>query len=106
MEELDEEMIQFEKDHPSKKSGGSAGAMRTTAIVLGVVAAALLAALLVMMAGKNALVKDLNIDKQNLTNELVALQGDYEALTTNNAALNDSLNVEKEKVCFRPGSSA
>ena len=100
MEELDEEMIQFEKDHPSKKSGasGNGGSMRTVAIALGVAAAALLVALLVMMGKKNALVKDLNIDKQNLTNELVALQADYESLTTTNAAINDSLNVEKEKV--------
>ena len=99
MEELDEEMIQFEKDHPSQKnSAGGSGTMRTLAIVLGVVAAALLAVLLVMMAKKNALVKDLNIDKQNLTNELIALQGDYASLSTTNAALSDSLNVEKEKV--------
>ena len=102
MEELDEEMIQFEKDHPSKRPGGGAGGnggtMRILAIVLAVVAVALLAALLFLMRGKNALVKDLNIDKQNLTNELVALQGDYEALSTTNAAINDSLNVEKEKV--------
>ena len=100
MEELDEEMIQFEKDHPSKKSSGGngGGGMRVLAIALGAVAVALLAALLVMMSKKNALVKDLNIDKQNLTNELVALQGDYEALSTTNAAINDSLEVEKEKV--------
>ena len=102
MEELDEEMIQFEKDHPSKKSGngGSAngGTMRILAIVLAAVAAALLAGLLIMMSKKNALVKDLNIDKQNLTNELIALHGDYESLSTTNAAINDSLNVEKEKV--------
>ena len=102
MEELDEEMIQFEKDHPSKKPGtggsGNGGAMRILSIALGAVAVALLAALLVMMSKKNALVKDLNIDKQNLTNELVALQVDYEALSTTNAAINDSLNVEKEKV--------
>ena len=99
MEELDEEMIQFEKDHPSKKSDyGSGNSMRTVAIVLGAVAAALLVVLGVMMVKKNALVKDLNIDKQNLTNELIALHGDYEALSTNNAALNDSLNVEKVKV--------
>ena len=102
MEELDEEMIQFEKDHPSKKSSGSGngggGSMRILAIALAAVAVALLAALLVMMGRKNALVKDLNIDKQNLTNELIALQGDYESLSTTNAAINDSLNVEKEKV--------
>lgn len=99
MEELDEEMIQFEKDHPSKKSNSDGGApMRTAAIVLGAVAAALLVVLAVMLVKKNALVKDLNIDKQNLTNELIALHGDYEALNTTNAALNDSLNVEKVKV--------
>ena len=102
MEELDEEMIQFEKDHPSKKSNsggsGNGGPMRILAIALAAVAVALLAALLVMMSKKNELVKDLNIDKQNLTNELVALQGDYEALSTTNAAINDSLNVAKEKV--------
>ena len=101
MEELDEEMIQFEKDHPIKKSngfGGSGGPMRTLAIALGAVAAVLLVTLVLMMGKKNALVKDLNIDKQNLTNELIALQGDYEALSTTNAAISDSLEVEKEKV--------
>ena len=60
MEELDEEMIQFEKDHPSKKSSGSGngggGSMRILAIALAAVAVALLAALLVMMGRKNALV--------------------------------------------------
>ena len=100
MEELDEEMIQFEKDHPSKRSdnGGASKSMRTAAIALGVIAAALAVVLGVMMVKKNALVKDLNIDKQNLTNELIALHGDYESLSTTNAALNDSLNVEKVKV--------
>ena len=99
MEELDEEMIQFEKDHPRTPSGGNGGGtMKTLAIVLGAVAAALLVALVVMLTQKNALVKDLNIDKQNLTNELIELQGDYESLSTNNKALNDSLEVEKEKV--------
>lgn len=100
MEELDEEMIQFEKDHPSKRSdnGGASKSMRTAAIALAAVAAVLLVILGVMMVKKNALVKDLNIDKQNLTNELIALHGDYESLSTNNAALNDSLNVEKVKV--------
>ncbi|MBR1538555.1 MAG: hypothetical protein IJ636_03515 [Bacteroidales bacterium] len=102
MEELDEEMIQFEKDHPSKKPGagasGNGGTMRILAIALAAVAVALLAALIIMMSKKNTLVKDLNIDKQNLTNELVALQSDYESISTTNAAINDSLNVEKEKV--------
>ena len=128
-EELDEEMIQFEKDHPSKKSktkqpkpkkvkpvkeeddddddddyeedysdSGEGDAMRKTVRILAVVAAILFIVLAVVWISKNSLVKELNIDKQNLTSELVALQGDYEALSTTNAEINDSLTVEKEKV--------
>lgn len=99
-EELDEEMIQFEKDHPSKKSssGNAGGPLKTATIVLAVIAGLLLAALAIVWISKSSLVKELNIDKQNLTSELVALQGDYEALSTTNAQINDSLAVEKEKV--------
>ena len=103
-DELDEEMIQFEKDHPSKKTskapqgGTSSGGMKTAVIILAVVAAALLAVLTVMRIKDNQLVKELNIDKEKLTEELVALQNDYETLSTENADLTDSLSVEKEKV--------
>lgn len=101
-DDLDEEMIQFEKDHPSKKNsgnyGGGSGPMKTIAIVLGAVAAVLLIVLIVMWISKNSLVKELKLDKENLTSELMALQGDYEALSTTNAEINDSLLVEKEKV--------
>lgn len=99
-EELDEEMIQFEKDHPSKKSnaGSGEGPLRNIVIGLGVVAALLLAALVVVWINRNSLVKDLRVEKEDLTAELVSLQSDYEALNTTNAAINDSLNVEKEKV--------
>lgn len=110
MEELDEEMIQFEKDHPaknnrkesgSKAEGGFSGDSRnlkTIVIVLASVAAALLIALVAIWISKSSLVKELNIDKQNLETELIALQNDYETLSTTNVAINDSLNVEKEKV--------
>lgn len=98
-EEMDEEMIQFEKDHPLKTGGnGDNPNLRTVTIALAVVAAVLLITLAVVWINRSALVKDLQIDKENLTSELVALQGDYEALSTTNAAINDSLSVEKEKV--------
>ena len=103
-DELDEEMIQFEKDHPSKKNGnnndyrGGSDPMKKVVYVLGAVAAVLLIILVVMWISKNSLVKELKLDKENLTSELVALQGDYEALSTTNAEINDSLLVEKEKV--------
>ncbi len=100
-DELDDEMIQFEKDHPSKKSGGYSGGsdpMKKIVYILGAVAAVLLIVLVVMWISKNSLVKELQLDKENLTSELVALQSDYEALSTTNAEINDSLMVEKEKV--------
>lgn len=100
-DELDEEMIQFEKDHPSKRSGGNSGnsdMLKKIVYALGAVAAILVVVLVVVLIRKNTLVKELNLDKENLTSELVALQGDYEALSTTNAEINDSLLVEKEKV--------
>lgn len=104
MEEFDDEMIQFEKDHPSKKSspvrggGNSEGGSKTLTIVLAAIAVLLVCVLAYVWITKNSLVKELNIEKDNLTGELVALQQDYDNLTTENADLNDSLIVEKEKV--------
>ena len=107
MEEFDDEMAQFEKDHPVKKSDNNyyrrpapdgGGGSKAVMIVLAVVAALLVGVLVYVWITKNNLVKELNIDKQNLTEELVALQNDYETLSTENSDLNDSLVVEKEKV--------
>lgn len=114
MEEFeDDEMIQFEKDHPAKKSsqsgtyrpsngygnnGNNGGGSKTLMIVLAVIAALLLVVLAYVWISKNRLVQELNVDKQNLTQELVELQSDYENLSTENTQLNDSLLVEKEKV--------
>lgn len=122
IEDFDEEMIQFEKDHPARtnnnsrrslydddrddrgrdygrrNSSGNGGGSKTVMIVLAVVAALLLGVLLYVWISKNALVKELNVEKENLTEELVELQHDYDNLSTENADLNDSLVVEKEKV--------
>lgn len=126
IEDFDEEMIQFEKDHPARTNndsrrslydderddrrqdygrnygrgynGGNGGGSKTVMIVLAVVAALLLAVLLYVWISKNTLVKELNVEKENLTEELVELQHDYDNLSTENADLNDSLIVEKEKV--------
>ncbi|MBQ0087588.1 MAG: hypothetical protein KBS72_07905 [Bacteroidales bacterium] len=100
-DELDDEMIQFEKDHPRKKSVGGSGnsdALKKVVYALSAVAAILVIVLVIVLIRKNTLVKELNLDKENLASELIALQGDYEALSTTNAEINDSLLVEKEKV--------
>ncbi|MBQ0025113.1 MAG: hypothetical protein KBT00_05260 [Bacteroidales bacterium] len=106
MYEFDDEMLEFEKEHPAKgnnrnygNSGNNGGGgMKAATIVLGVIAALLIGVLAYVWLTKNALVRELNIEKENLTEELVALQSDYESLSTENSELNDSLTVEKEKV--------
>ena len=97
-EDFDQEMLEFEQRYNKKESGEKADKMRKLVIVLGAVAAALLVVLLVMWINNSKLVKDLNGEKADLTNELVELQGEYETLNTTNQAINDSLAVEKEKV--------
>jgi len=62
------------------------------------VAAVLLGVLVFVWVSKHKLVKDLNLEKEDLTTELVALQNDYATLTSTNQAINDSLAVEREKV--------
>ena len=72
--------------------------MKKIVITLSVVAAVLLGVLVFVWASKQKLVKDLNLEKEDLTTELVALQNDYATLTSTNQAINDSLAVEREKV--------
>lgn len=72
--------------------------MKKIVITLSVVAAVLLGVLVFVWVSKHKLVKDLNLEKEDLTTELVALQNDYATLTSTNQAINDSLDVEREKV--------
>ncbi len=72
--------------------------MKKIVITLSVVAAVLLGVLVFVWASKQKLVKDLRIEKEDLTTELIALQNDYATLTSTNQAINDSLDVEREKV--------
>ena len=108
-EQLDQEMLEFEQRYGKKGSHrngddngndgqGSESKGRILVIVLAAIAAVLAVVLVIMIISKNRLVGDLNAEKADLTNELVALQSDYEEITTTNAAINDSLAVEKEKV--------
>ena len=100
-EELDEEMLEFERRYGKqndRKNGGNGGPMKTLAVALGIVAAALLVVLGLVVSNKAKLVRELNSEKADLTSELVSLRNDYDSLSTTNAAINDSLTVEKEKV--------
>ncbi|MDD3200681.1 MAG: hypothetical protein PHP76_01625 [Bacteroidales bacterium] len=72
--------------------------MKTVVIVLSVIAGLLLVGLIVVWLNRSSLIKDLNVEKQDLTTELVNLQNDYAALSTTNDTINAELAVEKEKV--------
>lgn len=97
-EELDEEMLEFERRYGKNDEKKDSGSLKGIVIALAVVAALLAAVLAAVMVNKAKLVRDLNGEKAELTSELVALRSDYDSLSTNNSAINDSLAVEKEKV--------
>ena len=97
-EELDEEMLEFERKYGKAEKTNNSGNLKGVVIALAVVAGLLCAVLAAVLINKARLVRDLNGEKEELTSELVALRSDYDSLSTSNAAINDSLAVEKEKV--------
>lgn len=72
--------------------------MKTVVIVLSVVAGLLLVGLVLLWVNRSGIIKDLNVEKEDLTNQLLTLQNDYSTLSTTNEEINAELTVEKEKV--------
>ncbi len=59
---------------------------------------ALAAVLAYIWIQKSSLVKDLNIEKEELTQQMVALQADYESLSSDYDTINAQLDSSKEEV--------
>ena len=72
--------------------------LKVTVIVLAVIAAVLALVFAYVWYDRQQMINDLTIDKENLTNELIELQGEYSQLSTDNDSLNVQLDREKEKV--------
>ncbi|MBQ1904928.1 MAG: hypothetical protein II172_00615, partial [Bacteroidales bacterium] len=72
-----ERLDRIEKE---KKTG--AGPAKAVMIALIAAVVALGAVLAYIWASKASLVKDLNLEKEDLTEQILALQGDYESLTS------------------------
>lgn len=72
--------------------------LKVTVIVLAVVAGLLAIVFAYVWIDRQSMINDLTIDKENLTNELVTLQGEYAVLSSNNDSLNVQLDREREKV--------
>lgn len=74
------------------------GDLRKTVNLLAVVAAVLALTLAVVWIRKASLVSDLKVEKQDLTEQIQALQLDYENLSTEYDAINSQLDSSKEEI--------
>lgn len=82
------------KERERKQNGGA----KTVMFVMIAVAVLLGAALGYVIWQKNSLVGQLNIEKQELTEQIVALQNDYESLSSEYDAINLQLDSSREEV--------
>lgn len=78
-----------------KKAGNP---FRTAVILLAVVAVALGGVLAWIWIDRNALIDDLTLEKDQLTQQMVDLQHDYSVLSSDNDSLNVQLDRERMKV--------
>jgi len=72
--------------------------LKNLVIGLIVIAVVLVAVLAWIWIDKKKMVGDLNIEKDQLTEQMVQLKTDYEGISTNNDSLNVQLTKEREKV--------
>lgn len=84
----------LEREEREKKEGG----LKTVTIALAAAAVVLAAALAFIWLQKSSLVKELNIEKEDLTEQIVALQQDYDSLSTEYDVINSQLDSSKEEV--------
>ena len=88
-----ERLDRLEKE---KKSG--ANTAKTVMIALIALVVALAAVLAYIWISKASLVRDLNIEKEELTEQIIALQGDYESLSSDYESINVQLDSSREEV--------
>lgn len=82
------------REEKANKNNG----LKAVMYALAVVAVLLAAALVYIWTQKSSLVKELNIEKADLTEQIVALQQDYDNLSTDYEAINSQLDSSREEV--------
>ena len=82
---------------PGRNEEQSAG-LKKTMYVLAAVAAVLLVALAAVWMERSSLVKELKIEKEDLTKEMIALQNDYASLSADYESINMQLDSSREEV--------
>ena len=93
--EREDPLEKLERKELENKSNGG---LKTIMIVMTVVALALAAALVYVWMSKNSLVDDLNGEKQDLTEQILALQNDYEGLSSDYDTINAQLDSSREEI--------
>lgn len=82
---------------PAMKQEQEAG-LKKTMYILAAVAAVLFVALAVVWIERSSLVKELQIEKEDLTAEMIALQNDYASLSSDYESINMQLDSSREEV--------
>lgn len=72
--------------------------LKKTMYILAAVAAVLFVALAVVWIERSSLVKELQIEKEDLTAEMIALQNDYASLSSDYESINMQLDSSREEV--------
>lgn len=72
--------------------------MKKTMYILAAVAAVLLVALAAVWIERSSLVKELKVEKEDLTKEMIALQNDYAGLSSDYESINMQLDSSREEV--------
>ncbi len=96
MEQKEDPLQRIEREERERKERG--GSLRSTMWALVVVAAVLAAALVYVWYQKSSLVSELEIEKQDLTEQIVSLQGDYAQLSSDYESINAQLDSSREEV--------
>lgn len=93
--EREDPLERIARQEAEKKNGGG---LKTTMWALVVIAAALAAALAYVWIQKSSLVSELKVEKKELTEQIVALQGDYENLSSDYDSINHQLDSSREEI--------
>ncbi len=95
--EKEDPIARLERKELERKTNGG---LRALTVVMCVVAALLAAAFAYVLVSKNRLVGQLNSEKDDLTAQIIALQTDYEGLSSDYDAINAQLDSSREEIAL------
>ena len=93
--EREDPLERLERKESEKKANGG---LRTIMFAMIAVAAVLAIALVLVLSSKNKLVSQLNSEKNDLTEQIQALQSDYEGLSSDYDSINAQLDSSREEI--------